>query len=725
MDEDAEPLFDKPLPRRLVPRIGLTRRNPATNRHRRKDRRKNSASPIQAVTRFSHTGDIRSYFSTEHTTNVTFQLEGQVSALCRGGFILKDETGRILLHDQTGHHLEAGDFVKATAFVEVSEKGDIFPFCTHSEITAHGTPENRLVTSLGNLTKEDCDFREVHVKGTVIDSFKDELDDCWNWFRISDNQNELMLVLRDKTLPVERLDELLGSEIEAVGILIPRSNGTRTFRKPHLELMAGTDLKVIRNVGNDLFDTAEECHYLLQNPIGWDFDFLKQYRVTGTVVATWRSSHLCLRIGPGKIVRVQLRHGNALPKYGSHVTVVGFVRRRLFFSTIVNARCRVEGLDLEMESPVHIPTGTIFKTVSRNWSANAFYDGHLVTTTASVRNISNSGSADGHLLVSADGHDFTVQIGAMPPPPIGSTINVTGICLMTTEQDPNGMDFDRMSGIMIVPRSADDIRIISMPPWLTSGRLLGAVAALVVIIGVILVWTAHLKRVIAHRGRELADEQIQRAEAAFRVEERTRLAVEIHDSLSQTLSALSMQLGAIRRFADTNREKMFNRIDLATKALKSCRDELKNCLWDLRSDTLGEKDLDTAIRRTLAQHISDTMELKIRFNVPREKLTDSTTHTLLSIIRELVVNAIHHGSATTIRIAGALEDSNLKFSVSDNGCGFDTANTPGISNGHFGLQGIRERVENLGGFFTIDSSTGKGTRATVLIKLPRLTVENG
>ena len=669
--------------------------------------------------------DILSHFSAEHTTNITFNLHGQITSICRGGFIFADSSGRIYIINKSGRQYEKGDTIDASGYVEFSENGDIYPFCQDGRLVSHGKPEPLPSVSLGQVLTGQYDFRDVCLRGTVIDSFKDELEDRWNWFRLSDGQHELMAALSDKTLPAKELDELIGSVIEVCGTVFTRSSGTRSFLKRHLILASNADIKIIKRDDSNPFDEAKDCLYLLQDPVGQDFNSLREYRARGEVVATWNKSRICLRIGPNKIIRVQLRRGLKPPECGALVTIVGFVRRGLFFSTIVNARCRIEGISDKAESPTDVSAKTIFQTVSRSWSANAFYDGHLVTTTASVRNISNSGSADGQLLVSADGHDLTVQIGALPPPPIGSTITVTGICLMTTEQDPNGMDFERMSGIMIVPRSSDDIRIVSMPPWLTPGRLLGAIAALLVAIGIILVWTAHLKRVIARRGRELANEQIQRAETAFKVEERTRLAVEIHDSLSQTLSALSMQLGAIRRYADSDRDKMFNRIALATKALKSCRDELKNCLWDLRSDTLGEKNLDTAIHRTLAQHILDTTELKIRFSVPREKLTDNTTHTLLSIIRELVVNAIHHGSATVIRIAGALEDGDLKFSVSDNGCGFDTTNTPGISSGHFGLQGIRERIETLGGSFSINSSTGKGTRATVLIKLPRIAIENG
>jgi signal transduction histidine kinase len=112
----------------------------------------------------------------------------------------------------------------------------------------------------------------------------------------------------------------------------------------------------------------------------------------------------------------------------------------------------------------------------------------------------------------------------------------------------------------------------------------------------------------------------------------------------------------------------------------------------------------------------DGTELIVRFNVPRERLSDDTAHALLRMIRELVQNAIRHGRANTVKIAGSLEAEQLLFSVQDNGCGFDPDDHPGIMQGHFGLQGIRERVMRFGGKIEIASAPGKGTKVTISIQ---------
>ncbi len=107
----------------------------------------------------------------------------------------------------------------------------------------------------------------------------------------------------------------------------------------------------------------------------------------------------------------------------------------------------------------------------------------------------------------------------------------------------------------------------------------------------------------------------------------------------------------------------------------------------------------------------------MRFHASRAKIPDVTAHNVLSMIRELCVNAIKHGGASRIRVVGELRDDALRFSVRDNGCGFDTAARLGPQQGHFGLQGIKERTSRLHGKFTLESAPGKGTKATVEIPL--------
>ena len=104
--------------------------------------------------------------------------------------------------------------------------------------------------------------------------------------------------------------------------------------------------------------------------------------------------------------------------------------------------------------------------------------------------------------------------------------------------------------------------------------------------------------------------------------------------------------------------------------------------------------------------------------MPRERLSDTTFHTILSVIREFASNGVRHGKATEIKVAGAIEGDKLLFSVRDNGCGFVPSEAPGMDDGHFGLQVVRERLRPLGGILTVDSRPGRGCKCTVSINLP-------
>ena len=86
-------------------------------------------------------------------------------------------------------------------------------------------------------------------------------------------------------------------------------------------------------------------------------------------------------------------------------------------------------------------------------------------------------------------------------------------------------------------------------------------------------------------------------------------------------------------------------------------------------------------------------------------------------MRELASNAIRHGHANEIRVAGGLDGDMLRFSVCDDGTGFDPERRPGVLEGHFGLKGIEERVSFFNGEMKIESSPGQGTRVAINLKL--------
>ena len=301
---------------------------------------------------------------------------------------------------------------------------------------------------------------------------------------------------------------------------------------------------------------------------------------------------------------------------------------------------------------------------------------------------------------------------------IGSVVEVTGRCLIeTSDWSPNDI-FPQATGFAIIARSSADFTVISRPPWWTPARFAAVLTALLGIIGAVLLWNLSLQVLVKRKARQLFKSEIAQASSELRVGERTRLAVELHDTLVQNLTGVSMELEAANGRRDDTPTDVREHISVAVKALNSCRTELRNCLWDLRSQALEEPTLTRAVERTL-QPLAKSAKIAVRFDVHRAHLSDNTTHAILRIVRELVGNAIRHGRATTVKVAGAEDAAALRCAVTDNGSGFDPEAAPGVLQGHFGLQGIRERIQLLDGTLTIESSPGKGTRAVFTLPKPQ------
>lgn len=244
-------------------------------------------------------------------------------------------------------------------------------------------------------------------------------------------------------------------------------------------------------------------------------------------------------------------------------------------------------------------------------------------------------------------------------------------------------------------------------------KFIGALLAALI---VILVWNFSLRRLAEHRGRKLYRAEISKASAELRIDERTRLAAELHDAIAQNLTGVSLQIAAARQAKTSNPEAEDGHLATADQMLRSSRIELRRCIWDLRSEALDVPDFAEAIRRTVQQVVGKS-SLRVSCDIPRAKLSDSTAHALLRIIRELTSNAVTHGQASEVSVECIDIDGTARISVVDNGCGFDPDNCPGQNEGHFGLKGIRERLKRLDGTLSISSTRGKGTTASIEIAM--------
>jgi len=200
--------------------------------------------------------------------------------------------------------------------------------------------------------------------------------------------------------------------------------------------------------------------------------------------------------------------------------------------------------------------------------------------------------------------------------------------------------------------------------------------------------------------------------------ERARLAREIHDTVAQGLSSIQMLLHAAER-ADHDRPGL-EHIRLARETAAANLAEARHFIRELSPPQLDDDGLGGALRR-LAQTQGSAHGLDVRVRASDTVALPMHLQTaLLRIAQGAMANVIQHAHATTATIALALDRGELRFTIIDDGSGFDpelpSVNAPGKSDS-FGLQATRERVQQLGGTLTVDAAPGRGTTLTVDLSL--------
>lgn len=616
-------------------------------------------------------------------------------------FCITDSTGGAYVLAPTNMTHVAGDIVAISGkleFIDYIGRSVIIP--RQMTVLRHGAPEPPANADLREIRDGARVFHVVSTTGLVIDAFHDELDPRWNWILISENETSVPLAVFGEQIPQDTLDAFIGRTIAATGLCAP-STGRRRFICPIVRIADLSDIRVCDVDSRDDFNAP----FLTQST---SVKSLNRYRLRGFVLATWSERRLFVQPTTGKAVEVKLKPGCSLPHVGDFVEVSGFAKTDIFTVRLTQATLK-RMPTAESFTPRRTdvtPQDLIVNNADRQRIETDFH-GKLIRITGIATAPPKEPTGDSILLLNCDGHIIPLDASALNNAPAlaidpGSTISATGICLLELDTDNHTSALPRAKGFRLILRNSSDIVVLKTPPWWTAGKLLLVIGILLLLLLSIVLWNISLRLIAERRGRELFRENVAHISADLRTEERTRLAVDLHDSLAQMLTGVSLQIDA-------------GEYGIASKSLKSCRDELRNCLWDLRNQTLEERDMGEAIRRTLKPHIG-TAQLLVRFNVPRAKLSDSTAHSVLMIVRELATNAVRHGHAKTIRVAGGLDADELRFSVRDDGCGFDPDRCLGMAEGHFGLQGIRERVKRCDGTVSVESISGRGTRVTISLK---------
>ncbi|HEY3378108.1 MAG TPA: histidine kinase [Armatimonadota bacterium] len=196
------------------------------------------------------------------------------------------------------------------------------------------------------------------------------------------------------------------------------------------------------------------------------------------------------------------------------------------------------------------------------------------------------------------------------------------------------------------------------------------------------------------------------------MEERTRIAREIHDTIAQGLTGIVIQLETADYCLDHDLAAARMRIQKARDLARDSLTEARHSVWALRPHVLEEGDLMTAIV-TLIARLPHEASVTIDFThqgIPYPLPTEMA-HELLRLCQEGVTNALKHAQARHIHITLGYTARQVALCVADDGQGFEPASPP--SRAGFGLRIMEERVARLGGQLTLTSRPGQGTRMEV------------
>jgi signal transduction histidine kinase len=201
-------------------------------------------------------------------------------------------------------------------------------------------------------------------------------------------------------------------------------------------------------------------------------------------------------------------------------------------------------------------------------------------------------------------------------------------------------------------------------------------------------------------------------EKSARLDERSRISRELHDSISQDLFSLSLLAAGLDKALPAD-SPVRAEVEALAKTVQSTNLEMRALLLELRPTTLDEKGLVPALQ-DLAATYSARLGVKVDADLEVVSMAPAAEVAALRIAQEGLANAIKHARATTIRLGLHRAGDFAEISVSDDGQGFGS-NGNGSSQG-LGLRLMRERVDELGGTLNIESLSGEGT--TISAKLP-------
>ena len=197
------------------------------------------------------------------------------------------------------------------------------------------------------------------------------------------------------------------------------------------------------------------------------------------------------------------------------------------------------------------------------------------------------------------------------------------------------------------------------------------------------------------------------------LEERNRMAREIHDTLAQGFTGIVLQLEAAEQAIGEDVGQAQEHLDRARKLARESLNEARRSVWALRSQALERLPLVETLQQEIERFIQTSgVKADLCTSGKRHSLSAEIENTLLRICQESLTNVRKHAQASQVEVNLAFEGKTVRLSIHDNGTGF---NPVAPSEGAFGLVGMRERARLLGGTLVVQSERGEGTLIEIVI----------
>ena len=492
--------------------------------------------------------------------------------------------------------------------------------------------------------------------------------------------------------------EWVDAEITADGVVLPLINNRFEFIRPELET---ADADAIRMVSPPPTEIPE---VRIDGAMSRRLKTYDHHRCRVVGMVTGRSS--------GGMEFSLQRKGTALavrglapaPAVGECVEAVGFPQMEDDVAGLVSSEWRESAAEITAE-PMRLSLKNLAKSVGMY---HEYYPVDICNRLVCIRaELSTAPFSDGstvYLDLIADGCAFKATISS----PEGDElleklrdeplVDVQGVLHLVFARSEHDARYRSLKAVEVRLRTTDDIKVIPDAGfrWRRIRRHGATVAVwvLALSLGGVLWQLYRLSR--------------RRMRKQVLMEDRRRIAQDLHDSIAQHMSGVKLLLDTVLGCADTLPEAQRTALGMADCVMTQARSELREAILNLQNDDLMEKTFPELAEKWAAElEASGKVRIRLALRGSVDALTPECKRDLLAIVKEAATNAISHGGAKNIAVVSdPLAAGGFTMGIWNDGAPFDAASVPGPEAGHFGLSGIRERALRCG-FAAVFSDNGK------------------